>query len=487
MPPVRLADAAPSAHVSPPLDTLSDVAQTPLTTADLWTPRFPTPARLREAAALFDARPAWAGEEGPRPRIVLAAGLLRVTAPDLARRERTQERAEIARQKTVDQLAGYLDRGEEVPEQEPTREITEWSRKSRANMVAALCELDYRPLLADPSRLPAMVTLTYPGDWLTVAPDGKTAKRHLQALRKRFVKAWGRDLHAVWKLEFQARGAPHFHLLMVPPHGRARTPGARARKAAWVGAGHPFRLWLSEVWADIVNHPDPEERARNLRAGTGVDFAEGLRASDPKRVAVYFTKHGAFSAKEYQNRVPEEWQAPGRGPGRFWGYWGLRRRTVAVEVTPEQATWAGRIVRRWARAQGTTREVVVTRTKGGAIRSEFAEVEGLAGATTVECRQTTRRRVRRRVRRLRNGRGFVSVNDGAAFAGQLAHALDLVQPGPVQVDGDLCEPPGAGSGAPGTLCDACGRPMDAAVAAAGRHYGCDSEIARRWAMHTKSQ
>lgn len=481
MPATRLADPTASVHVSPVSDTVSITDPSAFLADDLWTPRFPSPEKLRDVALHFDARPAWRGEEGPRPRLILSAGAFAVSAPDLARRERTLERAETSRQKTVDQVAGYLERDEDVPEQDPSREITEWSRKSRANMVRALCELDYRPLLSDPSRLPAMVTLTYPGDWLTVAPDGKAAKRHLQALRKRYGKAWGRDLHAVWKLEFQARGAPHFHLLMVPPHGRARTPGKRARKAAWIGAGLPFRMWLSVVWADIVAHPDPEERAKHEQAGTGVDFAKGLRASDPKRVSVYFTKHGAFSAKEYQNRVPEEWQAPGKGPGRFWGYWGLRRVTVGIEVTPEQAAWAARIVRRWARAQGTTREVIVTRTKGGAIRSEMAPVQGLAGVQAVESRTPSRRRVRRRVRRLGNGRGFVSVNDGPAFAEQLARALDRAQPAPIPIDGDPCEPPEQET-VPALDCDACGKPMAASVATLGRHYGCDPEVVARWAQ-----
>ncbi|MDI5937941.1 hypothetical protein QLR68_07060 [Micromonospora sp. DH15] len=374
---------------------------------------------------MFDARPAWAGEEGPRPRIVIAAGAVAIEHPDLARRERTQERALRARQTSADQAATYLARGEEIPESDPSREITGWSRKSRANMVRALCELDFHPMLSDPTRVPAMVTLTYPGDWLTVAPDGKTAKRHLQALRKRYVKAWGEDVTAVWKLEFQRRGAPHFHLLMVPPHGLSRTPGARARSSAWVGAGQPFRQWLSAVWADIVGHPDPVERERHQLAGTGVDFAEGLRVTDPKRVAVYFTKHGSFAAKEYQNCVPAAWQEPGKGPGRFWGYWKLERVTVAVEVTHDQADRVARIIRRWARAQGTTRQVTVTRTKGGAIRSELAEVQGLAGAQTVACRKPTRRTVRRRVRRLASGRGFVSVNNGQTFAMSLSRALSI--------------------------------------------------------------
>jgi len=37
-----------------------------------------------------------------------------------------------------------------------------------------------------------------------------------------------------------------------------------------------FRTWLSVTWADIVAHPDPEQRRRHRAAGTGVDYAEGL-------------------------------------------------------------------------------------------------------------------------------------------------------------------------------------------------------------------
>jgi hypothetical protein len=438
--------------------------------------------------------------------LILAAGSFAVSAPDLARRERTRERAERGRQNTVDQVAGYLARGEEVPEREPSREITEWSRKSRANMTRALSELDYRPLLADPTRVPAMVTLTYPGDWLTVAPDGQSAKRHLQAFRKRYARAWGHDLLCVWKMEFQGRGAPHFHLLTVPPHGTARIPGARARADAWVGAGKSFHAWLSEVWADIVAHPDPEERAKHLRAGTGVDFGQGLRARDPRRVAVYFTKHGSYSAKEYQNQVPEEWQAPGKGPGRFWGYWGLHRETVIVEVEPEEAVKAARVARRWAESKGTTREASVLRTKGGAIRSEMAEVIGLAGAQAVESRRARRRKVRRPVRRLRNGRGFVSVNDGQHFAESIARGLEVwrtpVEQAPLAdrlarykaakagrayvLDiTDLATAPEDAEqlAAPeqDATCGRCGEPLAAAVAHLGEHFGCEPQTARRWA------
>ncbi|GAA3430389.1 hypothetical protein GCM10018953_75740 [Streptosporangium nondiastaticum] len=400
-------------------------ADTPEMPAALWSPRFPSPAGLDMAARMFDARPAWKGEEGPRPRIVIAPGAFAIEAPDLARRERRYERAEKARQLDVDVAATYLARGEEPPERIPSREITGWSRKSRASMVRALCELDYRPMLSDATRIPAMVTLTYPGDWLTVAPNGAASKKHLLALRKRFERAWDRPLQAIWKLEFQARGAPHYHLLMVPPHGLSKVPGPRATAAARIGAGLPFRQWLSEVWADIVAHPDPEEKRRHRLAGTGVDFAEGLRAHDPKRVSVYFTKHGSFAAKEYQHCVPPEWTEPGQGPGRFWGYWHLERVALAVEVTPDQAVRAARIARRWARAQGTTRQVAAPRTKGGQVRPGDLVI-GLAGAQLMAgARPTRRRKVRRRVRRFASGKGFISVNNGSTFALQLARALSL--------------------------------------------------------------
>jgi hypothetical protein len=172
-----------------------------------------------------------------------------------------------------------------------------------------------------------------------------------------------------------------------------------------------------------VGHPDPDERGRHRRAGTGVDFAEGLKARDPKRVSVYFTKHGAFQAKEYQHCVPDEWREPGAGPGRFWGYWNLERRTAAVEVTPAQAVQAARIARRWAHAQRTTRQVSVTRTRGGQARPKEL-VTSVAGAQLLQRAGPSRRRkVRRRTRRFGSGKGFISVNNGQLFAVQLARAL----------------------------------------------------------------
>uniref|UniRef100_A0AAU1M5Q6 Replication initiation protein n=1 Tax=Streptomyces sp. NBC_00148 TaxID=2903626 RepID=A0AAU1M5Q6_9ACTN len=355
--------------------------------------------------------------------LVVAPGVVSLGWPDVARRERTAERAQEAARKAVSDLARYLAEYVGDPaETEPTRTVQVWSAKSRARMTRTLAELDYEPLLRMGLRLP-MTTLTYPGDWLVVAPTGKAVKKHMTVFYRRFGRAWGFEWLGIWKLEFQRRGAPHIHLWGPQPKGLAgdlrqvqhaadllawEASGRKGRKPysrSGVGDGLPYREWLSVVWADVVAHPDPEQRRRHQLAGTGVDLREGERMTDPKRLAVYFSKHGSYGAKEYQNEVPEPWQAPGCGPGRFWGYRGLERAAAGVEMTPADAVFVARTLRRLARSQGVTRRVTVQRVnrRTGVIRY---------------------RTVRRPVVRLGNGAGFLCVNDGPALAAGLARALE---------------------------------------------------------------
>ncbi|CPT93750.1 Uncharacterised protein [Mycobacteroides abscessus] len=88
--------------------------------------------------------------------------------------------------------------------------------------------------------------------------------------RKRFQREYDEPARYIWKLEFQRRGAPYIHLWMTPP----LSPGKSSL---------PFASWLSETWADIVDHPDNEQKQRHRLAGTAIDILSGLRACDPKR------------------------------------------------------------------------------------------------------------------------------------------------------------------------------------------------------------
>jgi hypothetical protein len=268
----------------------------------------------------------------------------------------------------------------------PRSIIVEWSRKSRAAMTLRLGTLDYRPLFLR-GRLPAMITLTYPGDWLTVAPDAATAQRHLNALRKRYEYQFGEPLIGLWKREHQRSGSPHFHLFAAPPSGRS------------------FAIWLSKAWADIVAHPDPNERAKHERAGTGIDYATGIRASDPRRVATYFSKHNSanFGVKEYQNRPPQQWIDAG-SVGRFWGYWGIKPLVLTVEISDNDALFVARVLRRWSKANSQSRSRLVPRGAKSNGEMKF-------------------RRVSRRRGRFLNGLGFAIVGDGSAMGEALARAL----------------------------------------------------------------
>lgn len=272
-------------------------------------------------------------------------------------------------------------------------EIVKWSAKSRANMTARLCSLDYRPLLADESRTPALITLTYPKEWQVVVPTGSHLKQHLKAFRQRYERKYGRPLIGLWKLEFMRKFRnPHVHIFCAPPNEIE------------------FRSWLSATWADIVSHPDPAVRAKHERAGTGIDYEKGLRSHHAKRVATYFSKHGSPNegAKEYQNQPPKEW-VDAHDVGRFWGYWGLRPYVVRIQIEDSDALFITRTLRRWHRANSQPVRVKVERleTRTGVIRERW----------------TWRRKGRRMSGRL----GFLSVDDGAKMGTLLAKALSTRQ------------------------------------------------------------
>lgn len=371
--------------------------------------KFPTPELVQIAAAQFTEKPVWSGVEGTRRFWVeseaeskrfylrIAPGALQVLRQDVAAAERSFARAQ--RQKETDaELARTAPELFEDGEPASKREIiTEWSRKSRANMIRTLAQLDYMPMF-ETGGIPAMVTLTLPGDWLVVAPDAKTYQNLVLKFRKRWEREWGK-MHAVWKREFQRRGAPHTHFFVNVPTRLAKD-------------GRQFREWLSETWADIVNHPDEEQRRRHLLAGTGVDYNEGMRASDPQRLAVYFAKHGSANAggvKEYQNQTPEDWE--GQSVGRFWGIYHLQKVTSTVNLEWEEWIQISRIMRRHHRAKGLTQ------------KREVWRVENL-DYETGEAKLRKRKVTRRSTRNFVQGSGFVTANDAPAFAQKIAAHLD---------------------------------------------------------------
>jgi hypothetical protein len=401
--------------------------------------RFPSPEMVTAAAALFEPAAPWAcgsARRGTEPesgcfRITIGPGVVRLGWTNPVRVEKAAERAVGHHQRDVDDakfrvrhdlaltdgdddqaVVSLTRRSSTENDQHGTGGVvTEWSRKSRSAMCRTFAEVDYTPLV-ESGRVPAMVTLTYPGDWEIVAPDGSSVKRHMVLWRKRFQREYGEPARYIWKLEFQRRGAPHIHMWMAPPISPGRS-------------GRTFAQWLSETWAQVVDHPDAEQKSRHRLAGTAIDVRNGLKACDPKRLAIYFTKHSSPNLngdKEYQHIVPELWRQPGRGPGRFWGVYGLRKAIAIVEVAQGAYIAARRIVRRWSRNQAVYGDsdrrfptAVVPRTAVRLVR----RVNRDTGVVKY-------RKVRRRRSLCNQGGlagGYALVNDGPGFAAQLARAI----------------------------------------------------------------
>lgn len=403
--------------------------------------RFPTPEMVTAAAALFEPAAPWASGPGRRGvelesgrfRISIGPGVVRLGWTNPVRAEKTAERAVGHHQRDVDDaqfhvrndLEGDIGHGDRAVVSSTRRSpmkgeqcgagavITEWSRKSRSSMCRTFAELDYSPLV-ESGRVPAMVTLTYPGDWEAVAPDGASVKRHMVLWRKRFQREYGEAARYIWKLEFQRRGAPHIHLWMAPPTSPGRS-------------GRGFAQWLSETWAQVVDHPDAEQKARHRLAGTAIDVRNGLKACDPKRLAIYFTKHSSpnlHGDKEYQHIVPEFWRRPGRGPGRFWGVYGLKKAVAVAEVAQDAYLAARRILRRWSRNQAMYGDCANRFPTAVVPRTATRLVPRVDRETGV----VVHRRVRRRRALCNQGGlagGYALVNNGPAFASRLSAALSI--------------------------------------------------------------
>ena len=149
--------------------------------------------------------------------------------------------------------------------------ITELTRKSSDKMKFVL-----RNSLCD---FAGMVTLTYPGDY---PRDGKECKRHLNLFLTHLRKDY-KGLKYFWFMEFQERGAPHFHL--------------------YVSCLIPGKTYTSPLWYRIVNSGD----AKHLNSGTNITVFE-----NPEHVIKYAT---AYAKKATQKMTPEDFKCV----GRFWG------------------------------------------------------------------------------------------------------------------------------------------------------------------------
>lgn len=201
-----------------------------------------------------------------------------------------------------------------------------FSDKSRRNLLRTMCALTFM------DDEPWEITLTWPGEFPL---DGRRVKRDLAAFWRRLERRYGR-LQAVWKLEFQGRGAPHFHLAVSRP----------------VASLSEVRAFVSAAWFEVVGSGD----LRHLGAGTQVIKLEYSPAA-------YFAGYlgGTRTAKEYQHRVPEGFESV----GRFWGLRNVSPEWNQLRLTEAEFFALRRLVRKWVRANlGRQRVSTASRVQG---------------------------------------------------------------------------------------------------------------------------
>jgi len=195
-------------------------------------------------------------------------------------------------------------------------DIWQFSRKSRQRLAFIAANTLVRFL--------TMITLTYP---LVFPLDGKRVKANLRKFLTMLVKDWP-TLQYLWFLEFQARGAPHVHILVTRP-----IPRTRKGTQEW-------RYRIACEWYRIAATGD----RKHLLAGTRV---ERLRKVDG--AARYACK---YAAKMYQKTVHPDY----RNVGRFWGYnRGVKPEEPALVECSEDDIRG--VLEGWKYAPGEEREV----------------------------------------------------------------------------------------------------------------------------------
>jgi hypothetical protein len=208
------------------------------------------------------------------------------------------------------------------------------------------------------------VTLTYPKIY---ANDWHIWKRDMEAFRKRIGRKYPHLIGYCWRMEFQERGAPHFHLIMAMDQ-EVCTCGGGERKLVkkngkqewrWVHKYGckigPFRSEIANMWPEIVREGyrtsggDMEAYSvhfeLNKEAGTGVEAM-----MNRKQVMCYVSK---YMAKTDQANAPESW-------GRSWGFINANGSldfspVETVTLQYEEAVMLKRLIKRWLKSRGKGR------------------------------------------------------------------------------------------------------------------------------------
>lgn len=208
-----------------------------------------------------------------------------------------------------------IDKNKDLPKKETKkRGNATFSRKSRRKLFNYILKLENRAGFQ-------FVTLTYPTHY---EENYETWKKHLHQLYSSLRYHYP-EMGFLWKLEFQKRGAPHFHLLMFVPTTPPKTE---------------FRELIRSSWYRIVG-----QKSKSFRYyGTDVKEVKDIKSS-------------GFYLAMYQCK--DQYTRTDIKTGRMWGIYGRSKMPMSEQGT-EQLTETNykllkRICRKWVAKQPNSR------------------------------------------------------------------------------------------------------------------------------------
>lgn len=179
--------------------------------------------------------------------------------------------------------------------------ITGRSSKSNRRLMNFLSQIDFVDFAALDVRQnnvnSVFLTLTYPGEY---SSDMLQYKNDLNKFRKRLKRAFSLNW-AIWFLEFQARGAPHYHLVLT--------------FNSVIDLSY-FRSWCSSNWYDCVHSGD----IKHFKAGTQATALYLSRGTGT--LMNYLSREvNHNSSKNYQFVSYDRDTGELLSTGRTWGMW----------------------------------------------------------------------------------------------------------------------------------------------------------------------
>lgn len=182
--------------------------------------------------------------------------------------------------------------------------ITMFSRKSRKRLLEMTARLDLAKLTQSAPII--FITLTYAASF----PEPMQAKAHLRALLER-IRRIEPNSSGIWRMEFQERGAPHFHIIFF---------------------NLPFidKEVLNNIWGDIIGI----EYWDYSQGWPRPPFTRVEAIRNPRKAMAYVSKYVAKSEDTGGggfNNLP--YLHANGGLGRVWGVFNSKALTWAKAIT----------------------------------------------------------------------------------------------------------------------------------------------------------